>query len=63
MGPDALLLDTRDAPPEARHLGEYEVVFGCYAPIPSAGPSLRKAESRLLRLQMEEIRNLLIRPS
>src|SRR5208283_3540425 len=31
MGPDALLLDTKPAPPEARHLGEYEVVFGEYA--------------------------------
>ena len=28
MGPDALLLDSREAPPEARHLGAYEVVFG-----------------------------------
>ena len=28
LGPDALLLNTLDAPPEARHLGELEVVFG-----------------------------------
>lgn len=28
LGPDAVLLETRKAPPEAAHLGEYEVVFG-----------------------------------
>ena len=28
MGPDALLLDCRPAPPEVRHLGKMEVVFG-----------------------------------
>jgi len=28
MGPDALLLDSRETLPEARHLGAFEVVFG-----------------------------------
>ena len=28
MGPDAMLMNSRKTPPEARHLGEYEVVFG-----------------------------------
>src|SRR6185437_2770680 len=28
LGPDALLLNSREAPPEARHLGPLEVVFG-----------------------------------
>src|SRR5580698_10574469 len=28
MGPDALLLNAREAPAEARHLGDFEVVFG-----------------------------------
>ena len=28
MGPDAMLVNSRKSPPEARHLGEYEVVFG-----------------------------------
>ena len=28
LGPDALLLNQRDAPAEARHLGAFEVVFG-----------------------------------
>jgi len=27
LGPEALLVNSRKAPPEARHLGEYEVVF------------------------------------
>jgi flagellar biosynthesis protein FlhF len=27
MGPDAMLVNSRKAPPEVRHLGEYEVVF------------------------------------
>lgn len=31
MGPDAMLVNSRKAPPEARHLGEYEVVFGTVA--------------------------------
>src|SRR5215471_9742986 len=28
MGPEAMLVNSRKAPPEVRHLGEYEVVFG-----------------------------------
>ena len=28
LGPDALLLNTRQSPPEARHLGPIEVIFG-----------------------------------
>ena len=28
MGPEAMLVNSRKAPPESRHLGEYEVVFG-----------------------------------
>jgi len=40
LGPDALLLKTRDAPPEARHLGNLEVVFGsCARPTTVASPS------------------------
>jgi flagellar biosynthesis protein FlhF len=31
MGPDAMLVNSRKTPPEARHLGEYEVVFGTVA--------------------------------
>ncbi len=28
LGSDAMLVNTRRAPAESRHLGEYEVVFG-----------------------------------
>jgi flagellar biosynthesis protein FlhF len=31
MGPDAMLLNTRKAPADSRHLGEYEVVFASLA--------------------------------
>ena len=59
LGPDALLLDSHEAPPEARHLGDYEVVFAANpeAPASAAGPAARGAEA--LRRQMEEIRELL----
>jgi flagellar biosynthesis GTPase FlhF len=40
LGSDALLLNAREAPAEARHLGDFEVVFGANkqtrAPIPAA---------------------------
>jgi flagellar biosynthesis protein FlhF len=63
MGPDALLLNSRPSPPEARHLGEFEVVFGSYpqtrpAEVPAAAPT---GEITGLRQQMDEIRNLLLR--
>ena len=32
LGPEAMLVNSRKAPPEARHLGEYEVVFATDAP-------------------------------
>lgn len=38
LGPDALLLNSREAPAEARHMGEYEVVF---ALAPAAGAARR----------------------
>ncbi len=31
LGPEAMLVNSREAPPEARHLGPYEVVFGVAA--------------------------------
>jgi flagellar biosynthesis protein FlhF len=65
LGPDALWLDSRPAPPEARHLGPLEVVFG------ETAESTRKEEPGAssvaaagiddLRKKMEEIRNLLVR--
>ena len=41
MGPDAMLVNSRKAPPEVRHLGEYEVVFG------SASPAVAPADASL----------------
>jgi flagellar biosynthesis protein FlhF len=66
LGTDALLINSREAPPQARHLGSYEVVFGTCtepsadpgAPLPADTP-LAKVEA--LKLQVEEIRDLLIR--
>ncbi len=36
MGPEAMLVSSRPAPPEARHLGDYEVVVATEQPRPSA---------------------------
>src|ERR1035441_2251642 len=41
MGPDAMLVNSRKAPPEVRHLGEYEVVFA------NVGPAESPAEASL----------------
>jgi flagellar biosynthesis protein FlhF len=64
LGPDALWLDSRPAPPEARHLGPLEVVFGESAEStkkePPASP-VASAEIDDLRKKMDEIRNLLVR--
>jgi len=47
LGEEAVILNSRAAPPEARHLGAYEVVFGvddapapapCLEPVPKRGP-------------------------
>ena len=59
MGPDALLLNSREAPPEARHLGDYEVVFGACSERP-AWPAPSPADGvEALRRQVEEIREML----
>ena len=36
MGPEAMLVSSRPAPPEARHLGDYEVVVATDCPAPAA---------------------------
>jgi flagellar biosynthesis protein FlhF len=62
LGPDALLLNTREAPPEARHLGDYEIVFGVRPP--AAAPSAPIAAPDPvadLRQRMEELRELVVR--
>lgn len=61
LGTDALLLDSREAPPEARHMGDYEVVFAA-ASGPAAAPAPAAASGvDVLRRQVEEIREMLCR--
>ena len=43
LGPDALLLNSREAPPEARHLGAIEVVFGHDSERPGASTAAVEA--------------------
>jgi flagellar biosynthesis protein FlhF len=60
LGPEALLLNSREAPPEARHLGAFEVVFGLRstpAPLAEAAPTPVNQADELHRF-MGEIRDL-----
>ncbi|HJT88765.1 MAG TPA: hypothetical protein VJ732_12935 [Bryobacteraceae bacterium] len=67
MGPDALLLNSREAPPEGRQRGNYEVVFGCRPAVAAepaeasapAAPATDPVED--LRRRMEEIREMVSR--
>ena len=61
MGPDALLLNTREAPPEARHLGEFEVVFGVASEVRVPPPAAAGDGVEDLRVRMEEIHELVTR--
>ena len=73
LGPEALLVNTRPAMPEARHLGEYEVVFAVDFPATTAAelPSDKRHEefSKVaqevteLRRQMERMAEALGRTS
>jgi len=56
LGPDAIILQSRKAPEEARHMGEYEVVVG-QAPEeePQAAPA-RNAPADRLSLELAELR-------
>jgi len=74
LGPDAPLLNSRQSPPEARHLGPIEVVFGEQrfpeqsfgAPAREAvaeeraAPAAQAADIEDLRRKVEEIRSLLL---
>lgn len=53
LGPDAMLITSRKAPPEARHLGEYEVVFATLMPGGEApdAPTAATAGSPVLAAQ------------
>ncbi|HZY73127.1 MAG TPA: hypothetical protein VFE22_08485, partial [Edaphobacter sp.] len=62
LGPDALLLNSREAPPEARHLGAFEVVFAGQLdeiafPCPSAATPAKAPDD--LRQSVDEIRQMI----
>jgi flagellar biosynthesis protein FlhF len=65
MGQDALLLNSRKAPPEARHLGEVEVVFGSTVGTVGTPFSVPPVESGHatddVQQNLRDIRNLLTR--
>ena len=77
LGPEAILVNSRKAPPEARHLGEYEVVFASDAPdkgLPAdsgpggAGPAANypagdrlSSEVAELKRELEGMRRTLLR--
>lgn len=62
LGPDALLLNTRPAPPESGREGEYEVVFGCAPEANGNGSAMAGADPvDDLRKKMEEIRQMVSR--
>ena len=52
LGVDALLMNSREAPPEARHLGALEVVFG-------VGPASTQTAAEPPAQQADELRQLL----
>jgi flagellar biosynthesis protein FlhF len=60
LGPDALLLSSREAPAEARHLGSYEVVFGGWAQLPGGpGNSSSPSDLEAIRQRMDQIQRQL----
>ena len=63
LGTEAMLVTSRRAAPEARHLGAYEVVFGAPDSDESAGPRRYSkdlsAELQVLRNQLEDIKRVL----
>lgn len=63
LGPDALLLNTREAPPEALHLGALEVVFGVRpASAPrNAAPEAPADSVADLRQSIEALRQMVTR--
>jgi len=65
LGSDALLLNSREAPPEALHLGDYEVVFGAWPNAPAAAPRAAAAPSKIeeLRQRMNELHQMTARLS
>lgn len=73
LGEDAVLLNSRPAPPEARHLGVHEVVFGVEAaagptgapeagkPLPGNGMAAGELQAGLARIE-RALQNVLLNP-
>jgi flagellar biosynthesis protein FlhF len=70
LGPDAMLLNSRTTPIEARHLGEYEVVFAmdpATEPVSQAAPAAAPPPDRLshevaeLKRELEAMRRTICR--
>jgi flagellar biosynthesis protein FlhF len=63
LGADALLLNSRRSPPEARHLGAYEVVFGAYpeAAAPATEAPAPASEVDDLHQRMNELQQMVAR--
>src|SRR5580700_1151122 len=62
LGTEAMLITSRRAAAEARHLGAYEVVFGAHDVEESASRPPSKdlsAELQVLRAQLEDIKRVL----
>jgi flagellar biosynthesis protein FlhF len=53
LGLEAVLVESRKAPPESRHLGDYEVVFAIDAPREAAAPP---APSEQLSMELAELK-------
>lgn len=56
LGPDAMLVNTRKASPETRHLGEYEVVFATIEPDISSAPQNAVSPADRLSLEVSEMK-------
>jgi len=65
LGADALFLNSRPSPPEALHLGAFEVVFGVHSEKRPAESSPAAGASGVegLRQTMDEIRTMILRSS
>jgi flagellar biosynthesis protein FlhF len=76
LGPEAILVSTRHAPPEARHLGDFEVVFagdvpdgiapppdGAGAAPASVGAERLSSQVAELKKELESMRRALVRQS
>ncbi len=55
LGPEALLVNSRPAMPEARHLGEYEVVFAVDFPAEKPAPAPPPAEEAEQPTAMDQV--------